>query len=371
MALKIAGKQKVDIIMLQETWLTQTNCNLVNIPGYKHFFQYWTGRKEGGVSMLVSNELTCKQNENLCHNESYLESCAMEIQLPYSKPVVCSVYQPPNTTKNKFNNLFEKLIKKINKTTKHSLIGLDHNLDLLKSHWHKPTQSFIETVLSNAHIPCITRLTRITKSSATLIDNILISRDIYNSINCGIAISDLSDHFPCIITWPNIIKNKKTNLTFEMKKLDKKSLPEIKKELSCNWDQLLIGKEVNKSYQLFHSKLTQTLDKFTEIKKIKIPYKKIIKEPWLTKGIMNSNKKQLQLYKHWLQNKTAENYDRYKHYRNSLRAIKRRCKINYYCRGAIICYAVGIFSIAFGWRGLLAYVYSGVSNKECIEVVMP
>ena len=30
------------------------------------------------------------------------------------------------------------------------------------------------------------------------------------------------------------------------------------------------------------------------------------------------------------------------------------------CRGAIKCNAVGIFSIAFGWRGLLAYVYSGV-----------
>ena len=38
------------------------------------------------------------------------------------------------------------------------------------------------------------------------------------------------------------------------------------------------------------------------------------------------------------------------------------------CHGAIKCNAVGIFSIAFGWRGLLAYVYSGVSNKECIEV---
>ena len=31
-----------------------------------------------------------------------------------------------------------------------------------------------------------------------------------------------------------------------------------------------------------------------------------------------------------------------------------------HCRGAIKCNAVGIFSIAFGWRGLLAYVYSGV-----------
>ena len=34
---KIVGKHKLDIIMLQETWLTQTNCDLVNITGYKHF----------------------------------------------------------------------------------------------------------------------------------------------------------------------------------------------------------------------------------------------------------------------------------------------------------------------------------------------
>ena len=34
---KIAGISKLDVIMLQETWLTNANCNLVNIPGYKHF----------------------------------------------------------------------------------------------------------------------------------------------------------------------------------------------------------------------------------------------------------------------------------------------------------------------------------------------
>ena len=239
---KIAGKHKLDIIMLQETWLTQTNYNLVNIPGYKHFCQFRFGHKGGGVSILVSNELTCRQNNHLCHKESFLESCSVEIQLPQTKLVVSSVYQPPNTTESKFNSLFEKLIKAISKASKYSLIGLDQNRDLLNSNLHKPTQAFIENVLSNSHIPCITRPTRITKSTATLIDNILVSRDIYNSINCGIAISDLSDHFPCIITWPNIIKNRKNNLTFETKKVDEKFLPGIKNELSINWNQFLLGK---------------------------------------------------------------------------------------------------------------------------------
>ena len=114
------------------------------------------------------------------------------------------------------------MIKLINRHDCQSILGLDHNLDLLKSEKHKPTQAFLETILDNSHVPCITRPTRITKTSATLIDNILLSRDIYSNSTCGIVISDLSDHFPCIMTWPNVIKNKKHHLTFDVKKLDEK-----------------------------------------------------------------------------------------------------------------------------------------------------
>ena len=60
-------------------------------------------------------------------------------------------------------------MKSISRDSNLSLIGLDHNLDLIKSEKHKPTKTFLESVLGNSYIPCITRLTRITHSSATLI----------------------------------------------------------------------------------------------------------------------------------------------------------------------------------------------------------
>ena len=213
---------------------------------------------------------------------------------------------------------FENLIKLICKSSSHSIIGLDHNLDLLKANYHKPTQSFLENVLSNQHVPCITRPTRITKSSATLIDNILVSRDIYNSTKCGIAIRDLSDHFPCVMTWPNIIKNKKNNISFNVKKLDQKHVSALQDELKCDWQILEMTEDANDTYQLFHSKLENAINKFTEEKTVKISYKKIIKEPWLTKGIIKSNRKQTKLYKEWLINKNAITHDRYKHYRDAL-----------------------------------------------------
>ena len=193
----LASKEKIDVVMLQETWLTQSNLPLVSIPGYKHFHQYRTGKKGGGVSLLISNELSCRKVENLCYNKPHLECCTIEIQLPKNQLIISLIYRPPNMNETQFVTDFEQLIKAVNKKNRHSLIGLDHNLDLLKSNLHKPTQKFIETVLDNSHIPCITRSTRITKLSATLIDNSLVSPDIYNNINCGIALSDLSDHLPC------------------------------------------------------------------------------------------------------------------------------------------------------------------------------
>ena len=113
----------------------------------------------------------------------YLECIAAEIQLPSTKLIVYTAYRPPNTNEKKFNTAFQKFIDSIKKRSKYSLIGLDHNLDLLKSNSHKPTQAFLENILSSSHVPCITRPTCITKSSATLIDNILVSRELYNLVS--------------------------------------------------------------------------------------------------------------------------------------------------------------------------------------------
>ena len=55
------------------------------------------------------------------------------------------------------------------------LIGADHNLDFLKHMQHTATELFINKLLDFNMIPCITRPTRITHSSATLIDNIFVS----------------------------------------------------------------------------------------------------------------------------------------------------------------------------------------------------
>ena len=41
----ICGANKIDIALLQETWLTSDNKNKLNIPGYKHFAAHRPNKK--------------------------------------------------------------------------------------------------------------------------------------------------------------------------------------------------------------------------------------------------------------------------------------------------------------------------------------
>ena len=127
------------------------------------------------------------------------------------------------------------------------------------------------------------------------------------------------------------ITKKNSFIEIDSKKIDPKNYHKIRTDLSQDWSVLLPDtNDVDTNFLLFHNKLLSILDAYTKERCIRVSYKKINKEPWITKGIIASNNKQLRLYKQWLENKDATDYDRYKEYRDELRQIKRKQKINYY-----------------------------------------
>ena len=52
--------------------------------------------------------------------------------------------------------------------------------------------------------------------------------------------------------------------------------------------------------------------------------------PWITKGIAKSSKKKQRLYEKFLKNRTPQNEETYKTYKNLFETIKRRLKKNFY-----------------------------------------
>ena len=119
------------------------------------------------------------------------------------------MYRPPNTDLEQFLVKYKEMLREIMKKTENVVIGMDHNLDFLKSAVHKHTRSFIDLNLEQDLVPTITRPMHITKSTATLIDNILISQKFCGKFESNILIDNISDHLPTVLILKDMYTNRK------------------------------------------------------------------------------------------------------------------------------------------------------------------
>ena len=73
----------------------------------------------------------------------------------------------------------------------------DLNIDLLKGENHKPTTTFLQNLYTYNHVfPQITKPTRITNESATLIDHVLtFNFDVNSKHMQGILCASISNHY--------------------------------------------------------------------------------------------------------------------------------------------------------------------------------
>ena len=107
-------------------------------------------------------------------HEKEVESIYTKIRAKYGKKyVIGSLYRALNTCEEKLIQHIEETVNKLNseKERKEGILGMDQNIDLLKSERHEATGKFLDTILLLKLWPVITRPTRITQQSATLIDN--------------------------------------------------------------------------------------------------------------------------------------------------------------------------------------------------------
>ena len=251
----IKKDSRVDIVLLVETWLNKTNAKRFMIPGYKFLSSHRKNKKGGGVGVLVSQEFDCRPRPDLSMNIPNLESLTVEIKTHSNSILVCSVYRPPTSKAKEFLRNYKRLLDKFSVNQREILIvGLDHNLDLMKHENHSPTKDFIDINLDLNLIPSITKPTRITKTSATLLDNIIVGKQFHNFV-ANIAISDISDHLPVVLKsyQPNLYK--KQALTMTTRVVNDEACQNITESfLNWNWKHCLEDKLSNEAYSCFHKK---------------------------------------------------------------------------------------------------------------------
>ena len=179
---------------------------LVNINSHKFYSNYRTDKIGGGVGILVNKNLRSRLRNELRVETEILEHTIVEMKTDTKNILLVSGYRPPNSNVRKFLKEYKMLIQSLKQLKNHSIVlGIDHNLDLMKVNKHAQTNEFLEKNLKNNLMPSVSKPTRITTSTATLIDNIFFSERLIGHINPSIIINDMSDHLPIHV----LLKNQK------------------------------------------------------------------------------------------------------------------------------------------------------------------
>ena len=155
-----------DVVLLSETWFTPASPP-VTIPEYDLVHCCRPYKRGGGVGILVSKNLRYTKCNSITSCMVENECITIEIELrSHEKCIISSMYQPPNVNIQSFQCCYNSLVCEMNKLRpKAIIIGLDHNLDFLKSESHGGTSQFIQHNLDFNLIPTITRPTRVTRNS--------------------------------------------------------------------------------------------------------------------------------------------------------------------------------------------------------------
>ena len=317
-----------DVITLCETWLTDNSPN-ITIPGYQLYSTNRTHKMGGGVAVLISAGILSRQLVVQSHNTNQ-EHCFVEIKTPTKPIIIGSIYRPPNTNANEFTNWLRDTIKLLDPTSD-IIIGLDHNMDFLKSERHRPTQEFIHTILDEGLMPTITQPTRLSHTTATLIDNILINQKSNENYDSYILIDNISDHLPCACVLRDVKICKRDTRTIVSRDMKRINMNRLKEEVTnYDWTSITGSEEhIDMKTEKLISKLNDDINHFLPYRTRRISFKQLRKEPWITPALMKSIRRGKILYKQQLHGNTIMQI-KYKEYNTILKKVKRHAKKQYY-----------------------------------------
>ena len=323
-------EKQVTALAISETWLSDEQADMVEIEGYNMFFTNRTHSKAGGTALYINKSYKSRSVSNMSFAlDNIMECITVEIEIKKSKNLLIScVYRKPGSCVDTFE---KKLAELYNYTSSKKMLFVcgDFNIDLLNPHEHNATTEFINSMYSNSLYPTITRPTRITSHSATLIDNIF-TNVMDRKVISGILINDTSDHLPVFATIQNCTRIKKDTRTVVITRhKTPESVNSFKEELcKQDWNKVY-EPDVNEAYESFLDILSGLYEKHCPRVK-KIVKQKYAEKPWITKGIENACKKKNELYKDLLKNRTVEAEQKYKTYKNKLTKIIRCSKMDHY-----------------------------------------
>ena len=153
------------------------------------------------MAVCVQDHVYFKERPDLSYFDEDCETVFIEIEEGQQRQnhnvIIGVIYRPPNQYISSFNDKIYNTVNVVRSKMKTFYLLVDYNINILNYASHAQTAQFVDMTSSNGFLPLITSLSRVTATSATLIDNIFTNNigDINHFVQ-ELFITDISDHFP-------------------------------------------------------------------------------------------------------------------------------------------------------------------------------
>ena len=320
-------KETREIIAISETKLQNENIYNISIPGYV-FLNNNSPTRAGRVGLYISQELNFIRRQDLEITSDGIESCWVEIMRQKEKNIVIGcIYRHPANECAKLHNALKEQLSNLNNKDKEVFVLGDININLFNYNRDNQTSDYLDMLLDLGYMPLITKATRITDHTATLIDHIYTNVP-QKITKAGICLADITDHLPVFCTVRNRLPvHHETKYFRDFSHFDQHLFLNDLEDIDFNQ---LVREDVNESMNNVISVLKSLSDKHAPVKKLSSKKMKQSAKPWLSNAILNSIKRRQQLFKTHFLSKDFNKVKFYKTYNNKLNRVKNAAKKRYF-----------------------------------------
>ena len=314
-----------DAICISESWLNSNTKDLISIPGYNAFHSLRPiGKRGGGVSIFVKESYHVKIVDNVTCNTNIIESLFLQLTREKQKLYVGTIYKPPQVNRELFLETFSGLFDEFSRNRRDPvyLCG-DFNFDLLSDE----SLDFLTMLNSFFLIPVISKPTRITDTTMSLIDNIFI--DTPSVCISGILCCDISDHLPIFCLSKNLFSstNVNTGNKIEFRLINESNIDNLCGKLeNLNFNYCENISDVSETFEKFYKDIFSAYSEACPTK-VKFLSNKRLKKPWITSSILLKIKKRQNLFILYKLGRISHQY--FSRFRNDVTNSLRSARFNY------------------------------------------
>ena len=323
----------IDCLLLSETWVKPDVAQCYTIDGYEMLHSIPTANVTGkGCAIYIKNALfpycTVLNDLSVCQTE--FQSICVLVTLPAVAPfIVCTLYRSPSYPLSLLMQYLEESLDKISDINKPCFWGGDFNVNLFKCNENRDSKLFLDCMNSYGFFPTITvptRISNIPPFTATLIDNIFTN--VPDTIQfSGALCAGIADHQAVCCSTDLVQQRPATKRAASHPKFNYNRIEELKVNVSQNLDGFL---DMHDPDQCVQRLVTVIQSKVSELSVTGSARNTTPIQPWVTPGLLRSINIRNTLLKRFLSDRTSENLNKFKKYRNVLRLATRNAKKAYY-----------------------------------------